>query len=288
MMATLPGKQYTLTDKEFLAIREMIYNSIGVNLTESKRALTISRLSRRLRELQLKDVSAYLGYVRENPGELDTMFNLITTNVTKFFRENHHYAYLVEEYLPRLEELAAAGLVPRRLRCWSAGCSTGEEPYTIAMVLHRYFKGHKNWKIQILASDINTETLQKAREGIYSKDEVEGIPYENLKTYFKLGTGPNAGFFKVKDMLRELITFRRINLTSAGEYPVGEALNFIFCRNVFIYFDKETQQRVLKRYHRHLMEGGLLFLGHSESINTVSGNAGRWRLLKHTIYQKLG
>ncbi len=286
-MAAATGKQFELTDNEFMAIHEMIYNAIGVNLTESKRALTVSRLSRRVRELQLNSIGDYLKHVKHNPGELDMMFNLLTTNVTKFFREVHHYDYLVDVYLPRLEEMAAAGLVPRRLRCWSAGCSTGEEPYTLALVLHRYFKGRKGWKIQILASDINTETLRKAEEGVYSRAEVADIPYEQLKTYFKLGTGSNTGLFRVKDVLRDMIDFRRINLTAAGDYPISSPLNFIFCRNVFIYFDKQTQKQVLMHYHRNIMAGGLLFLGHSESINTVSADAGMWRLIKHTIYEKL-
>ncbi len=275
-----------LTEDDFQAFRDMIYRSIGVNLTEAKRALTISRLSRRLKELQLQTIGEYLRYVEKNPGELEIMFNLITTNVTKFFRESHHFDFLNQEYLPHLEAMASSDQ-DKQIRAWSAGCSTGEEPYTMAIVLNEFFSKKKGWKIKILASDINTETLKKAAEGVYSRKEVEGISYPLLKKYFKLGTGSNEGLFKVKDELKRLVTFRRVNLTAEEDFPIKQGLNFIFCRNVFIYFDKETQTRVLRKFNAHLVPGGVLMLGHSESINSTHGNPGNWRLLKHTIYEKI-
>jgi chemotaxis protein methyltransferase CheR len=214
------------------------------------------------------------------------MFNYLTTNVTKFFREEHHFEYLYHEYLPYWESKPGKK-GEKKIRAWSAGCSTGEEPYTLAMVLHDYFRNKNKLSANILASDVNTAVLEKAFAGIYTRQDVEGIPYGYLKKYFKLGTGPNAGLFKVKKVLREPITFRRINLVSPEKYPAAGSLNIIFCRNVFIYFDRATRQNILEYFHRSLLPDGLLFLGHSESINTLGGQNGRWRMLRHTVYKKI-
>lgn len=265
----------------------MIYDSIGVNLTDAKRALTVSRLSKRLRELNLNSISQYLDLVKSDPLELETMFNLITTNVTKFFREPHHFDYLLEHFLPVWESGISDQRAAKSVRIWSAACSTGEEPYTIAMVLHRYFTGRSGRSAKILASDINTEALKKSKEGLYKRQEVEGIPYDYLTQYFKLGTGMNKGLFRIKDVLKNMINFRRINLSGKEDYPISGELDIIFCRNVFIYFDRETQKRILSRFYKHLKPGGLLCLGHSESINTANSGGERWHLIKHTIYEKL-
>lgn len=277
------GKQAVLNDEDFFALRSLVYQNIGVNLTDAKRSLVISRLSKRLRELNITVFSDYMNLIKTNSDELEILFNLITTNVTKFFREEHHFNYLTDVYLPNLEQ--QAGSDKKTIRAWSAACSTGEEPYTLAMVLHNYFEKKKDWKIKILASDINTETLSKAENGIYTKDEVSDIPYNLLTKHFMLGTGENKGLFKVKDELKKLISFKQINLTGNKPFPIGDELNFIFCRNVFIYFDKETQGKVLSRFNDHLSRDGILFLGHSESIHTP-GSKDVWRLIRHTIYEK--
>ncbi len=276
-----------LSEDEFNAIRRLVYDSIGVNLTDAKRALVVSRLSNRLRELDMNSFSKYIKLLERDKKELNVLFNRITTNVTKFFREDHHFDYLTGVFLPALEASVQKRDTRKKIRAWSAGCATGEEPYTIAMVLDNYFRGKKGWDIKIMASDINTETLDKAKKGIYTRKEVEGIPYEFLKRYFKMGTGVNEGKFKAKDTLQKLIDFRLVNLTDSKEYPIADSLHFMFCRNVFIYFNKETQQRILGRYYSHLIGGGLLFIGHSESINTAAKEAGSWKLIKHTIYEKV-
>ena len=277
------GKQAVLNDEDFLALRSLVYQSIGVNLTDTKRSLVISRLSKRLRELNITVFGDYMNLIKANSDELEILFNLITTNVTKFFREEHHFNYLTNQYLPNLEQRVGSG--KKAIRAWSAACSTGEEPYTLAMVLHNYFEKKKDWNIRILASDINTETLSKAESGIYTKDEVSDIPYELLTRYFKLGTGENKGLFKVKDELKKIISFKQINLTGNNPYPIGDELNFIFCRNVFIYFDRDTQSKILARFNDHLSRDGILFLGHSESIHSPGGKD-VWRLIRHTIYEK--
>ncbi|UMZ75058.1 CheR family methyltransferase [Natranaerofaba carboxydovora] len=276
-----------LSQEEFEFIRKMVYDNIGVNLTQSKKALVVSRLKKRLRELSFTSFKDYLNYLETAEGELDIVFNLITTNVTKFFREPRHFKFLYFNYFKYLEDLREEGSIDNTIRVWSAGCSTGEEPYTLAMFLHYYFKqNRKDWNIKILASDINLEVLKKARNGIYSKDEVMGVPYKLLKRYFHLGTGPNEGKFKVKDEIKSLVSFKRINLAGKEEYPIGDPFHIIFCRNVFIYFDKKTQNRILKNFDNHLIPGGILCLGHSESINVREPGNENWRLLEHTIYQK--
>ncbi len=281
-------RSYELSNKEFESIRRMVYDYIGVNLTDAKRSLVISRLSKRLRELNMEGFGEYIEFLKRDPDELHILFNYITTNVTKFFREEHHFDYLKNVFLPEHVEKYKSGNKRIRLRVWSAGCSTGEEPYTIAMVLSEYFRNPQAYDIKIIASDINSETVEKAREGLYKYEEVQNIPRWMLKKYFKMGVGPNEGYFKVKDSLKELIEFKLINLTSSQKYAIDSSLDLIFCRNVFIYFDRDTQRRILERFYQHVMPDGLLFLGHSESINNSNSDPKRWRLVKHTIYKKLG
>lgn len=281
------GNVIELSVNDFHVVRRIVYEKIGINLTEAKKALVVSRLSKRLRELNLNTFSQYYHYLQESPGETEIMFNYLTTNVTRFFREQHHFESLYLECLPRWESEAGKDPLKKKIRAWSAGCSTGEEPYTLAMVLHDYFRNKREWTINILASDINTEVLGKARSGVYSHKEIEGIPYNYLKKYFKLGTGSNKGRFKVKKILRDLVDFQRINLASAEKYPSAKSMDMIFCRNVFIYFDRETRSHILERFHRGLRPGGLLFLGHSETVNTLGGQNGQWRMLRHTIYQRV-
>ncbi len=274
-----------LSSEEFEEIRRIVYESIGVNLTEPKRALVVSRLSKRLKELNMASFAQYLRYLENTPTEIEVLFNCITTNVTNFFREEHHFKYLHSHILPAIE--SRAGHSGRKIRAWSAGCSTGEEPYTLAMVLDAYFCGKKGWNLSILASDINTEALNKARKGVYTTHDVKDIPYDWLKNNFKLGTGSNRGLFKVKEKLQRMIEFRQLNLTSKEKYPLREPFDFIFCRNVFIYFDRETRAGVLRQFHEHLQPNGHLFLGHSESINPSDEPSGRWQSVKHTVYKKL-
>lgn len=281
-----PNSLSALTPEEFRTIQQIMYESIGVNLTEAKNALVVSRLSKRLRQLNFESFSEYICYLEEDPDEVHLMFNYLTTNVTKFFREEHHFEYLKNEYLPEYEaeEKQNNG---KKIRVWSAGCSTGEEPYTLAIVFLDYLKNKKKTDFEILATDVNTEVLEKAKQGIYSHKEVEGIPYNMLKEYFKLGKGPNSGLFKTKDILQKKINFRRANLASAEDYPMSEPVDILFCRNVFIYFDTETRNKVLANFYRCLKPGGLLFVGHSESVKPSSENNGCWRLIRHTIYKRL-
>ncbi|OEH85627.1 hypothetical protein BHU72_02175 [Desulfuribacillus stibiiarsenatis] len=279
-MAISPN-DISLSEKEYIQLRDFIYKKIGVNLTESKKTLIVSRLSKRLRELNLASFEGYFRYIDTHKDEVQVLFNRLTTNVTNFFRENHHFEYLTKQHLPKIMTSDAKDKV---LRIWSSACSTGEEPYTIAMVIDECLSKYPGWRVEILASDINTDALKKAQEGIYTKREIQGISYERLKEYFKLGVGPNAGLLKVKDSLRKYITFRQINL-SANEYTIQGKLHVIFCRNVFIYFDKPTQNQITTRFANMVLDDGILFLGHSESIQS-NASASAWNLVQQTIYKK--
>jgi len=273
-----------LSDQEFRVLQTFLEELIGVKLTDAKRALVISRLSKRIRELKLPNYQSYMDLVQRDAAELQVLFNRITTNVTQFFREYHHFEYLEQTLLPKIMANPAHNS-KKKLRIWSAACSTGEEPYSLAIFLQEFFKKHPGWNVQILASDVNTDALAKAKAGIYDKKEISGIPYNLLKAYFKLGVNENAGKFKVKESLQKMITFRQINLVTNGVYPITDPLHVIFCRNVFIYFDKDTQRDIINRFANHLHQDGVLMIGHSESINSLN-SANNWKLIGQTIYQR--
>lgn len=267
-----------LSDKTFSKIQNKIYNEIGVNLKSSKKLMVKARLLKRLKILSIHDFDEYLRYIDRNNGELVILYNILTTNVTHFFREEHHFDYLINQVLPIIEKNSKN----KTIRVWSAGCSSGEEVYTLAIVLKEFFP--KTWTIKILGTDINTEVLTIAKEGIYSSEAVKKIPYMLLKKYFYMGTGKNEGFFKVKEVLKQSVTLGRLNLND-NRFPIKNQVNIIFCRNVFIYFDKRTQQKILRKFYRVLKPNGYLFLGHSESINT-SEYKDEWTPVFKTTYRK--
>lgn len=266
-----------LTQKTFAKIQNLIYKEIGVNLKTSKKTMVKSRLLKRLRTLGFQSFEGYLEFLDHNNEELVVLYNFLTTNVTHFFREKHHFEYMQSVVLPELllkdEKI---------IRVWSAGCSSGEEVYSLAIILKEFFP--KDWTIKILGTDINTEVLTIAKTGIYSKKSVEKISYALLKKYFLLGKGKNEGFFKVRDSLKKLVTFGRLNLND-DTYPIKNKIDIIFCRNVFIYFDKKTQKQILRRFYKQLINNGYLFLGHSESIN-LSECQDLWQSVFKTTYKK--
>lgn len=273
-----------LSEGAFEDIRRMVYEETGIKLSQQKKAMIHSRLMKRLKQAGCPAFEQYVKTVKLNPNEREIMFNLLTTNVTKFFRESHHFDFLKEGFLPGF--LKNSGRT-RPLKVWSAGCSTGQEPYTLALVLDEYFAAMPGRDFRITASDINTEVLKKAAKGIYQWEEVNEIPYEWLKKHFKLGTGPNSGLFKVKDNLRKKVNFKYFNLAVPGGNEKDETLyDIIFCRNVFIYFDQETKANVVKMFYNRLTPGGCLFLGHSESLNINDRRIGQWAIQQHTVYKK--
>lgn len=258
-----------LSNKDFETIRDLVYTHCAINLTDDKKELVRSRLSRYLRQYDLRSYADYIKMVQEDVnGPLFTQFiDRISTNLTSFFRESRHFDYLRSVVIPaRLAE--ARGSASIRLRGWSAACSTGEEPYTLAMTLNETIPADRNTDIKILASDISTAVLEKAAAGRYAEERINTIPPDLRRKYFDLHKDKTAGsFYTVKPELRRMVIFKQINLIQ--EWPLKTQLDFIFCRNVFIYFDKATHQKIVDRFYQILKPKGVLFIGHSESLSGI-------------------
>ena len=265
-------KEFLFTQSEFERIRTLLYQHSGIKLNDSKKDMVYSRLGRRLRATGMKSFQEYLELVEQDEGnEWEAFINSLTTNLTAFFREPHHFPLLKEHVL---------SLRKKPLRLWCSAASTGEEPYTMAMTMIDAFGSYKP-PVEIIATDIDTNVLTKARAGIYSLERVEKLPPETLKRFFLKGTGKNNGFVQVRKELRDLISFRTLNLLDE-QWPINGTFDVIFCRNVMIYFDKETQYKILKRFAPMLESHGLLFAGHSESLHHA---ADFFKLRGNTIYE---
>lgn len=276
---------FSLTKKEFQLFRELIYREAGISLGESKHQLVESRLSKRLRTLQLPSYQSYYDYLmKADPTgeERLRMINCLTTNKTDFFREDHHFEYLKSHVFPALEKRAKE-TGERKLRIWSAACSTGEEPYTLAMTVLEYFgpMSVNGWDIRILASDVDTDVLAHAQKGIYAADRVNDVPREILKRHFIKTSKDAEAPYQIRPEVKELITFRRINFIEP-EWPIHTVFDLIFCRNVMIYFDEPTQDRLLTRFSDVIIPEGHLFIGHSESILRLDH---LYKSIGNTIYR---
>ncbi|MCA9214684.1 MAG: hypothetical protein KDB27_16545 [Planctomycetales bacterium] len=255
--------EYTISQSEFKNFHELIYRETGITLRESKRQLLQSRLRKRLVDLDLDSYQAYYDYLLESDphgDELIRMINCVTTNKTSFFREYHHFEFLRDVVFKQKIEQAKNG-GPRKLRIWSAACSMGEEPYSIAMNVHNAFADQSGWDIRILASDIDTEVLAHAQRGFYETSRLAGIPKEHLQRHF---TKKPDGM-EVRPHLKDLLTFRRINFADEN-WPIKTQFDVIMCRNAMIYFDHETQDKLLRRFSEYLPNDSHLILGHSESL----------------------
>jgi chemotaxis protein methyltransferase CheR len=257
-----------LSDREFRDLGKLILQEAGICLKDSKRMLVQARLAKRLRTLGFGSYGEYFDYASQpdNGEERVELVNCITTNKTDFFRENHHFEFLAKDVIRQAELRPAKGGL-RRLRLWSAGCSTGEEPYSMAITILETLGSCRGWDIKILASDIDTNVLAKAEGGIYEGDRLGGIPEAALRKYFLPVEGGER--YAVKENLKELIRFRRINFADAA-WPVRTRFDVIFCRNVIIYFDRSTQQRLLERLSAYLEPSGYLVMGHSENLYWVN------------------
>jgi chemotaxis protein methyltransferase CheR len=277
--------EFVLTDSEFELLRRLVLAQTGIALGPHKREMLKARLGRRLRALGLARFLDYYRLLSEgDPGgeELTRFVNAVTTNVTDFFREPHHFRFLAEQWLPRLRQRAGRD-GERRLRVWSAGCSTGEEPYTIAFTLREALGAAAGcWNVRVLASDIDTDALARAAAGVYPAARAATVPPALRRRFLLKGTGANSDLVCVRPEVRGLVAFRRINLID-DPWPVHTSFDAIFCRNVLIYFDRPTQQRLLERLLRFLHDDGLLFLGHSESLNGLFAGM---KHLENTVYQR--
>jgi chemotaxis protein methyltransferase CheR len=275
----LQARKFSFGDEDFAALRELVKAHTGIHLSEQKREMVYGRLSRRLRALGLETFRAYRELLERGDGdELVQFCNAITTNLTSFFREAHHFRYLRAEVLARR---AADMRGPRRLRLWSAGCSSGEEPYSLAMTVHEAFADLRSWDIRILATDLDTEMLGRARRGVYREERMRELGAARLERFFLRQEGAAGVSYQAREQLRELISFRELNLMHA--LPMKGPFEAIFCRNVVIYFDPDTQRELFARIARLQRPGDLLFLGHSESLYRVSD---AYTLVGKTIYRR--
>ncbi|MCP1726468.1 chemotaxis protein methyltransferase CheR [Natronospira proteinivora] len=272
-------QSYSFSDAEYDELRRLIENQVGIALSGGKRDLVYSRVSRRLRSRNLSSFAQYLSLLRSgDEEELSELVNAMTTNVTQFFRESHHFDYLNQKFFP---EMVASKGSDKTIRIWSAGCSSGEEPYSIAIVLAEFLENHPGWKGEIWATDVDGAILRQAEDGIYAMDRLKSVSRERLRRFFLRGSGPNEGKARVGRTLRDLVSFQRVNLIES--WPVRTAFDAIFCRNVIIYFDRGHKSQVVDGFADHLQPHGYLFLGHSESLHGLSE---RYQLIGQTIYRR--
>lgn len=268
----------------FQKFQKLIYAETGIWLGRAKTALLCGRLFRRLRSLELSSLEEYYERVAQpdQDEERARMIDAITTNETRFFREPRQFEFLVQDVFPRWRLLADRGVRAKTVKIWSAGCSSGEEPYTIAMLSARYLPAEEGWDTRILATDISNRVLDKARKGIYPIAKSAEVPSDLLKSFMLRGMAERDGEIKVKTEIQRMIEFRRLNLDQASD--LSEApFDAIFCRNVLIYFDAASKQRAVTNLVRQLSEGGLLFVGHAENLTVLSSQI---RSLEPTIYRK--
>ncbi|MFP4106245.1 MAG: CheR family methyltransferase [Phycisphaerae bacterium] len=279
MAVSTTGQEWNLTDKQFAQISELVHRLAGINLHDGKRQLVKARLSRRMRVLSLTRFNDYLDHLESDTSgaELTSMLDAISTNLTYFFRESHHFHYLQETLLPTLEKQKT----DRKIRIWSAGCSSGEEPYTLSVMLHETIKDLARWDAAILATDLSTKVLAIARRGEYGPERFRESPEWVRRKYFQKQRTGSGDVYVPNPEVRRLITFARLNLMES--WPMKGPFDFIFCRNVMIYFDKATQEQLVNRYWELLPPGGLLFLGHSESLTGVNH---KFRYVQPAIYRK--
>lgn len=274
-----------MSQKDFRGLSEFIYTHCGIKMPSIKKTMLEARLQKRLRALGLPTFREYCDYlfnVKDNNGELVHMLNAVTTNKTDFFREPGHFDFLVQTVLPEYVRLNGK-LYDRPFTVWSAGCSSGEEPYTLAMMLRECTVRHPGFCFSILATDISTKVLEKAKQGIYEEERIATVPPDLKRRYLRISKDRSKRLVRVVPDLRALVRFERLNLMDK-HFMIAEPVDVIFCRNVMIYFDRETQERLLNRMSRHLKTGGYLFLGHSETVHGFDISLER---VSATIYRKV-
>ncbi len=276
-MMIMNEREFHFTKYDFERLRQLVNEHTGIKLSDHKQEMLYSRLSRRLRALNLNSFSNYYKLLQTDGGEeLVHFINAVTTNLTAFFREPHHFKLLEEVLLPQLLVKKQA---TRRLRIWSAGCASGEEAYSIAMVVKEVVPS--DWDVKILATDLDSQVLEKGKQGVYEKTRISGISSMRLHRWFNKGSDYAAGQLQVVPELQELIAFKHLNLM--GMWPMQGPFDIIFCRNVVIYFEKSTQQVLFERFANILDNKGYLLIGHSENLFQLST---RFRLLQQTVYVK--
>ena len=284
-MDPISFNQKTLSEAEFKKIASYIEKNVGIKMPPEKRLMMQSRLTSRLKALNLDSFKQYIDYVFSGKDtdnhEIIMMIDAMTTNLTEFFREPQHFDYMRSVVLP---EYAAQGR--GKIKIWSAGCSTGQEPYTLSMVMSEFIRQNPTSSIRdysVLATDISTKVLDKAASAIYPMDAVKGIPKQTMHQYFLKGKDPHNPSVRLKQEIRDRVNFMRLNFMD-DDYGFRDTLQIIFCRNVLIYFDKTNQERVINQFLRYLEPGGYLFLGHSE---TIFGMTLPFKTVAPTVFQRI-
>lgn len=274
------GRQ--LSDAEFKKFSDLIYRHVGIYMKQEKKELLNARLGKRLRECRLDSFQEYFELISrpdQQNREFIKFLDSVSTNFTSFFREVSHFEYLAKYVLP---ELVANKGGNREFVFWSSASSSGEEPYTLAIFLNEFGKLNPGFRYRIMATDISTRVLALAAHGVYPIEQTSKVPHDILKRYFQKGVGASTGKVKVKEELRRAVTFQRFNLMD--DFPWHGEMDVIFCRNVMIYFDRQTQERLIGKFHQCLNKGGYLFIGHSESISSIKHD---FIQVEATTYKKL-
>jgi chemotaxis protein methyltransferase CheR len=259
-------REETISNADFGRLRTLIYTQSGINLNVDKKTMLELRIKRRLKSLELTSFSDYCEYLFGHQGQREEMvqfLNVVTTNKTDFFREPDHFDYLVQKALP---DILARNGCERSVMVWSAGCSTGEEPYTLAMVMNEFGQTHPGFHFRVLATDISTEVLAKAKMGVFSEEVVRPVSADLRRKYFMRSRDRNSNLLRVVPELRQMIEFRRLNFMDS-DYGLAEKVDVVFCRNVIIYFDRDTQEQILQKLTHNLLPGGYAFVGHSEALH---------------------
>lgn len=274
VVSDVQSKEFAWVEADFSRVQQMIYRRAGISLHDGKHAMVYSRLSRRLRETGYQSFTDYLNWLESHDGsEWQEFINALTTNLTSFFRERHHFQILRDHLLSHKDKA--------NLNLWCCAASTGEEPYSILMTIFETLGFNANLKF--IASDIDSKVLSTAAEGIYRIDSLKNINDGQLYKFFLRGKGKNSGMVKIKPEFRRCIDFRIVNLV-ADSWSFNESFDVVFCRNVMIYFDNSTQRQVLERIHRVMIPGGLLFVGHAENFNE---SRDLFVLKGKTVYQRV-
>jgi chemotaxis protein methyltransferase CheR len=273
-----------MKDRVFQRFSSFIFDNVGIKMPPAKKTMLEARLQKRLKALGMDSFEEYSDFVFSRQGhdsELVHLIDVVTTNKTDFFREPAHFDFLTKTAVPQILS-RNRNLWREPFLIWSAGCSSGEEPYTMAMVLSDFAERNPEFRFSILASDISTQILQTARTAVYSEERTDTIPLNIKKKYLLRSKNPVLSLVRITPQLRSTVSFRRINFMDEN-FGIAEKMDVIFCRNVVIYFDKPTQQTLMRKFHRQLRPGGYLFIGHSE---TLSGLDVDFKPVASTVYRK--
>lgn len=279
-----PRLPATLSDREFLRFSAFVYDQTGIKMPPVKKTMLEARLQKRLKANSIDSFEEYSDFVFSKEGratELIHLIDVVTTNKTDFFREPAHFEYMVKTAIPNILE-RRGDFLREPLRIWSAGCSTGEEPYTLAMVMSEFASCRPDLRVAIMASDISTRVLQTAHSGIYPEERTDTIPLNLKKKYLTRSREKSRSLVRICPQLRSMVSFKRINFMD-NDLGIVEKMDIIFCRNVVIYFDKQTQQALMQKFYRQLRAGGYLFIGHSETLNGLDVE---FKAVASTVYRK--